>query len=159
MNNGLLVKPLILCKTFSAVVILSFISLLTLAQSCEEPRRPALVAYLQYKGAGWELGWWPEGSPVGFFGGMGASKQFIRSSSNKDSLFEMIGTEVYGKIQLRLIEGVALTASAGMLNAQEVFYSAGIRFNFPINDETAIIGEPQVGKRGFNFQLGMAKRF
>lgn len=141
-----------------AVLLLAIISQTSLAQSCEEPRTPSIVAYLQYKGAGWEMGWWPGGSPLGIFGGMSVSKQYI-GTKGKDSSTEIIGTQVYGKIQLRLYERVALTTTAGMVNAQEFYYSAGLRFNLPLNINTAIVGEPQVGNRGFNFQLGIAKRF
>jgi hypothetical protein len=141
-----------------AVLLLAIISQTSLAQSCEEPRTPSIVAYLQYKGAGWEMGWWPGGSPLGIFAGMSVSKQHIETSG-KDSSAEFIGTQVYSKIQLRLYERVALTTTAGMVNAQEFYYAAGLRFNFPLNINTAIIGEPQVGNRGFNLQVGVAKRF
>jgi hypothetical protein len=104
------------------------------------------------------MGWWPGGSPLGFFGGMSVFKQSIETSV-KDSSTEIIATQVYGKIQLRLYERVALTTTAGMVNAQEFYYSAGLRFNFPLNINTAIVGEPQVGNRGFNLQVGIAKRF
>lgn len=117
-----------------------------------------MVAYLQYKGAGWELGWWPANSPLGIFGGMSISKQEIETSI-KDSTTEIIGTEVYGKLQLRLYERVALTTIFGLSNGQQVYYGAGLRMNFPLSDQVAIIAEPQVGSKGFNLQMGIAKRF
>lgn len=104
------------------------------------------------------MGWWPGGSPLGFFGGMSFLKQYLEMSG-KDSSSDFVGTQVYGKIQLRLYERVALTTTAGMVNGQEFYYAAGLRFNFPLNMKTAIIGEPQIGNRGFNLQVGIAKRF
>jgi hypothetical protein len=152
------VKPFVHWKALLAVLLFTFISQISVGQSCEEPRTPAIVAYLQYKGAGWEMGWWPGDSRLGFFGGMSFFKQRIEASG-KDSSTEIIATQVYGKIQLRLYERVALTTTAGMVNGQEFYYAAGLRFNFQINNKTAIIGEPQIGNRGFNLLVGVAKRF
>lgn len=151
-------KSLVHCKALVAVVLLVMATLSSRAQSCEEPRTPAIVAYLQYKGAGWEMGWWPAGSPLGVFGGMSMQKQQI-PADGKDSTVEIVGTQVYGKLQLRLYEGVAVTTAAGLINGQEFYYTAGLRFNLPLNNKTAIIGEPQIGNKGFNFLLGVAKRF
>jgi hypothetical protein len=104
------------------------------------------------------MGWWPGGSPLGIFGGMSVFKQRIETSV-KDSITEIIATQVYGKIQLRLYDRVALTTSAGLVNGQEFFYAAGLRFNVPLNQKTTVIGEPQVGNRGFNLMVGIARRF
>lgn len=139
-------------------MLLIFSSQISSAQSCEDPRTPAIVAYLQYTGAGWELGWWPEGSPLGVFGGMNIQKQFIQDPG-KETFKEMFGTQVYTKLQLRLFERVALTGTAGLLNGQDFFYAGGIRFNYPLNETTAIIGEPQLGNMGFNLQLGVGWKF
>jgi hypothetical protein len=152
------VKPVFFCNTLLALIFSIFISHSAWAQSCGVARTPAIVAYLQYKGAGWEMGWWPGDSRLGLFGGMSVSKQRIESSG-KDSTTEIIGTQVYGKLQFRLYDRVALTTTAGLVNGQEFFYTTGLRFNFQVNNKTAIIGEPQVGNRGFNLLVGVAKRF
>jgi len=104
------------------------------------------------------MGWWPGDSRLGLFGGMSVLRQRIETTG-KDSSAEIIGTQVYGKLQFRLFDQVALTTSAGMVNGQELFYAAGLRFNYQVNNKTAIVGEPHVGSRGFNLLVGVAKRF
>ena len=139
-------------------MLLIFSSQISSAQSCEDPRTPAIIAYLQYKGAGWELGWWPEGSPLGLFGGMSVQKQIIQDPE-KNSSKEMLATQVYAKLQLRLYERIALTGTGGLVNGQDFYYAGGIRFNYPLNEKTAVIGEPQIGNMGVNLLLGVGWKF
>jgi hypothetical protein len=115
------------------------------------------VAYAQSHGAGWELGWWPGDSRIGMFGGMAIESTKV-SSPEKTSESRIMQTFLYLKLQARIIDRVALTTSLGLQDAQKGYYSAGLRFNYPLTEKLAAVAEPQMGSRGFNMLLGLAAR-
>jgi len=140
-----------------ALFVLSLVISSRSQAQCGCPRYPALVAFGQTRGVGWEVGWWPADSRLGLFGGM-AVESVKNNDVEKQSSARMMQTFVYLKLQARVVDHVAVTTSVGLRDVQQKYYNLGLRFNYPLTEKLAAVAEPQMGNRGFHMLGGLAAR-
>ncbi|MFZ9661802.1 MAG: hypothetical protein ACO29O_07985 [Chitinophagaceae bacterium] len=130
---------------------------------CYEDRYSTAVVYYQRQGAGWELGLWPVQKTFGLFAGMNFQKSSksgftAETGENAHSSFH---SQVYGKLQARINQRIALTGTGGLQDGEKLFFATGLRMHLPLSQsgKIAVFGEPQYGSNGFFVFAGIASRF
>lgn len=146
------------------ILLLLLLPCIKVFSQCSEDRYSTAVIYYQKQGAGWELGLWPVQKTFGFFAGMNISKAPKLGNNAIDNPLvspKTFNSQIYAKLQAKINERIALTATSGLQDGDRIFFATGLRGHIPLSQtgKIAIFGEPQYGSNGFFVFAGVATKF
>lgn len=150
-------------------LLLAVLTLLTISAtaqnysgSCTVDRFDYLYAYAQPRGAGLELGLWPQDVLIGgSFGLAFQSNQRSVVKSQETVTETFISQTIYVKGAARVNRYVYVTGAVGVYELDAFYTGVGIRFSAPVGrgNLCSVIVEPQYTTNGFNAYGGLGVAF
>lgn len=137
------------------IAISLLISIISFSQErdCEPQKFPVVIPYIQYRGAGVEVGIWSQNS-FGWFGGMSFEriKKTVQKPEYNPETIHFIQTTIYGKTQYPLNRYLYLAGAAGLSDWSYLYLMGGGGIVIPINKgkNSALMFEGQYSTGGAN---------